>query len=390
MCGLFGWQWSASVKTTKQHRLATVLGLSMDDRGGDSYGWWADGHVFKGMGDILAAVGRLPGRRTVMAHTRYATVGEKTKRNSHPFTVGPVTLAHNGGVGNNYTLKNDYKRDKVEVDSEHLAHHFAEDRGLEDVDVWGAIEWVDKRKPGRVFLTRLKTGSLYVCSTKEGVLWASTEEAVKKGLAAAGLSMTDHYLTPPGEVLYVENGALFTTKKVLTTKEEKPKELVTYYGGHRHWRNRADYDYLRDYDERWWQNNSPTPPSPPRRNRVSSATDTPDPKPTPVCRPNVNYTTALQSTKRDDVIDTLESEVWEEMEKEGISMVDPSMDAWAEYESRLAKKIEVTFGTTYTEAEKLAAGSSEEDDLKFPLGEEEEESAEDSTRPPVLNPTGMS
>jgi len=67
------------------------------------------------------------GGRIAIAHTRYATTGDNTNENAHPFTVGHVTGAHNGIISNYIALDDalrehqgadvkDYRR--AEVDSE--------------------------------------------------------------------------------------------------------------------------------------------------------------------------------------------------------------------------------------------------------------------------------
>lgn len=58
----------------------------------------------------------------IMGHTRYATQGDVSAKNAHPFQHGHITLAHNGSLNNPEALS----KQKFAVDSEHVAHGLAE------------------------------------------------------------------------------------------------------------------------------------------------------------------------------------------------------------------------------------------------------------------------
>lgn len=191
MCGLLGWF------TTHGERrlipLAAALMVQMDDRGGHSWGYWADGKIWKGLGDIAEGVGArsLRNASVLMAHTRLASVGAVSIANCHPFTCGNIIGAHNGGISNHWELNKKYDR-KFEVDSKHIFAQLDEGKPLSELEGYGAITWIDKARPGIVNLSRFNGGVLSAArvfskNKQFGVVWASTQDALKRSLDAAGL-----------------------------------------------------------------------------------------------------------------------------------------------------------------------------------------------------------
>src|SRR5882672_11271154 len=93
MCGIFGWQFPRrTVRSDQLATLATALVMMNDARGGDGWGWWAPGDVRapeKDVGRMQEGVliGDLIQHPALVGHTRYATKGEKSRENAHPFIV---------------------------------------------------------------------------------------------------------------------------------------------------------------------------------------------------------------------------------------------------------------------------------------------------------------
>ena len=127
----------------------------------------------------------LSGARAAIIHNRSATMGQVTYENAHPFTVGPVTLAHNG------TLTSVPKTALAGTDSEWICELMAGDRPATEVlsglDGAFALAWHDSRD-GTLNLARNQQRPLvYAVSTDGDVLvWASEEWMLHACFARSG------------------------------------------------------------------------------------------------------------------------------------------------------------------------------------------------------------
>ncbi len=106
-----------------------------------------------------------------VAHVRWATTGERAVRNTHPFTMGGLIMAHNGGFGGLDVLEaqlGDY-RDLVQgdTDSERYCALILQQTDQRDGDVGAGIaaaaRWIGERLP---------VSSLNTVVARPGELWA--------------------------------------------------------------------------------------------------------------------------------------------------------------------------------------------------------------------------
>ena len=193
MCGIFGWCHDGTVDHTALAVTAAVLSIENDKRGGHSWGVSDGRNIYRGTGEMSMSrrATKLAKWPLLMGHSRFATTGAVVARNSHPFQIGPVLGMHNGIVTNHNWLNREYGR-HCEVDSQHIFHHIAEKRDLADLEAYGAVAYVDRREPGRVFLGRFNGGDLAIYRVRRGagvqaVVWSSTETALERALTLAGL-----------------------------------------------------------------------------------------------------------------------------------------------------------------------------------------------------------
>ncbi len=217
MCGLFGWSFQVGRMPQSFAHAASVLASEMDGRGGDSWGFYApaSGHLRRGVG-AFSRKGR--GRRlashpVVLAHTRKATTGNIVERNAHPFRIGNTVGAHNGIVNGHDELNRHFGR-AFSVDSQHLIAHIDEQRPLDELQAWGAVTYVRLSESSRVYFGRFQNGSLAVAKLRTGVVWASTEDAIRAALGAANLRCTLLRLDN-GELCYAENGRAYCTEETI-------------------------------------------------------------------------------------------------------------------------------------------------------------------------------
>jgi hypothetical protein len=244
MCGLFGFSLRAPVARGQLEDMLIVLALENERRGDDSWGFWSNNlGVKKGIGSITTAdeyYRPMTRATTVMAHTRWATTGKVIAENSHPFEIRNLIGAHNGVVSNHWELNHKYERGYA-VDSMHIFGHMANNLSLSEVHAYGAITFVNKRRPDRVCMGRFNGGSLSLWGIgrpdrPKGVVWSSDKDAVKKALRLAHLKGTE-YRIPDEKLIVVQSG---TPKATTMALNFSPCSTARYadYG------NTYDDDYL--------------------------------------------------------------------------------------------------------------------------------------------------
>ena len=224
MCGIFGYNFKeGAISEGRRAILGNNLARLNDKRGGHSWGVCSiengEANITKGLGDMGDHAYTLADSKFVMAHTRYATIGAKTVENAHPFEIGKIIGAHNGGVINHYELDKKYKRD-CKVDSQHLIHHLDSDLPFSDIEGYGSLEWLrrDEMEKGlnRVFLSRMKGGMLAIfgigdpaAPKSDGIVWSSDEKHLLEALFAAGIEDFYPYKVEEGAIFYVQDGEVY-------------------------------------------------------------------------------------------------------------------------------------------------------------------------------------
>jgi hypothetical protein len=257
MCGIFGWSLAERPnKNMRRHlkTLATVLILEMERRGTDSWGFVGDTTVVRGLGAMGdgATPDELSRYQTLVAHTRYGTVGAKTLPNAHPLRVGRVIGVHNGAVYNYTDLNKKYKR-SFDVDSTHIFAHLNDGLSLKEIEGYGAVAWKLQGEPRTVRMAYWNNGDLAVWNIGDaGTVWASTGRSIDKGMRMARMNGGPYELAAK-RIYVVTDGDFRRTDDELGVKQRwdsaaaAPKHVKgRWFRGH-YWED----DGAADEEEAW-------------------------------------------------------------------------------------------------------------------------------------------
>lgn len=252
MCGIFGMSIKKGALDPEQRMLLTHrLAIANDTRGKDSFSTCVikDGEpvINRGLGLLQDHIHLLLGADTFFAHTRYATRGAKSVENAHMFEKGNIIGSHNGQISNWAELENKYPdRKKFQVDSEHIFAHLDENLPFNELEGYGAIEWVRRDALDRIYISKLRNGSLSVFALgnrndkkPKGIIWTSDSKHMLEALYTCGLGEDDFYpyRIEEGATYFVMDGECYvakTRKLELGAPNTTHKNYGGYWQGHGH------------------------------------------------------------------------------------------------------------------------------------------------------------
>jgi asparagine synthetase B (glutamine-hydrolysing) len=149
-------------------------------------------------------------------------------KNAHPFKIGKLLGAHNGMIYNHEELNAIYNR-KYEVDSQHIFAHLNYGMPLEELMGYGAIEWIRRNEPNKIYLTRFRGGELAIYGVGEddenpdGIVWSSSYKHLLKSLVSSGITKHFRYEVRTGKVYSVENAKLIYTDNTINLSSPPPE-----------------------------------------------------------------------------------------------------------------------------------------------------------------------
>lgn len=244
MCGIAGIHRRTAGGTRRMGRLADELLLAIEHRGVDSTGVLAiydDGRVTVDKAPTRATL-FLKQRRTpvgtqarsVLLHTRYATVGTVNRRNAHPVRNGSMAAIHNGTIYNHREVFARIGRERnAAVDSEVIPaviQYYGWDRAakaLATLTGGAAAAVVDTKQPGDLILARLQHFPLVVLVTPSLVVWASERQAIEKAWRrtyGSDVPAVGQWITVPDYTLLRVNGTV-EIEAIPEPRRPKPKSL---------------------------------------------------------------------------------------------------------------------------------------------------------------------
>lgn len=156
---------------------------------------------------------------TVIGHTRKATTGAISIKNTHPFHCGKIVGAHNGFVYNHKEMNVKHKREH-ECDSPHIFDHINAGLPLGELDAAGTVSYVHLGHPdiiylGRGFYSDLSVHGIGPAEKPLGIVWGSVHLWVKEALQFAGFKNTFEYETQTSQLYSIQDYLLYEVGEFL-------------------------------------------------------------------------------------------------------------------------------------------------------------------------------
>jgi len=230
MCGIIGYIGKENFSLDK----LKILFIMNESRGKDSCGLYVKGKgIVKAEGEVtknLLPYVDLKISNVAVGHVRQATIGSKTKENSHPFREDNLIQVHNGKIDNYIALARQFDFDPKDykVDSQvmlKVAKHFYNNSSYQYVlstlqEVTGAISMLlyDTTKADELIYFTNGERPLFYGEISEGnYYFSSTEEA----LLIIGVSLSKITAVPKNQV-HVLNSTTNTISSTPFVKVVKP------------------------------------------------------------------------------------------------------------------------------------------------------------------------
>src|SRR6056297_2950663 len=273
MCGLLGFSGNDNFDINK----VRLLFYANQKRGEHSYGHYTEENseesqkLFKAPGKVIETYlnkgikKKLDITNFLIAHTRQATVGEKTKENAHPFRFDNIIGAHNGTLKNHKEMIEGYVKDDVVItkknfnesiinmDSKIFFKYMSLKEGddrfqiIKDFEGAAALMFRDTRDDEKVlYIWRNHDRPLHYGFCEEG-MYISSE---KDPLLGIGCEKVEQFET--NKLYRIVNGKIKNEVKLYNSPKYKKKVYTNYNKSNSNTKNsykNLGKDFINDLEE---------------------------------------------------------------------------------------------------------------------------------------------